>query len=619
MTKKTWIILVSALIGSGVLFYSCAAAPALDSGSSSSSVSSEPPLGSQPGIYVGTNGSDTNTGTSKTAPVLTLQTAILKVLANGRAYVYVASGTYTYRNGLNPLTNSSGVTNSGLLISNSGINFYGGWDNSFSSRAADQYSVLHGSNVIDHVVLIKNSSNVLMDGFVVRNGLAISPSVSSPKGGGFYITNSSGCIITNCIIADNEGWIGGGINIESGGSNRIYGIISNNTGGYGGGVYISGSPDNIINASVVNNSVGNEGGGILINGSSSSNNLVTGQIFGNSGGGGTGGGGILINGSAANNKVVNALVSDNYSYAFGGGISFRAPDNLISNTIVSNNTARQYGGGIALQGTDCKVYNSRICLNKITNDSLLCSGGGIYISGAGALVYNSRIENNSTPVDDDRGGGISFYNVTSGYISNSIINSNSSSFGGGVCFFGSIALIANSSLFSNKASQYGGGVYSVSSTNILTENTISANNAVAGCGLMITYSSITLMSNTIASNAFNNYGSGFWIENAAAVVKQNRILNDGASIGLRNNTEPLSFVSNIIGGAAALSNTGISESTYSDSLGHTVLGNIFITNRLKFLYYDFNGSHIVTNNASWANINNTNYSGAAIAGGNSVQ
>lgn len=53
--------------------------------------------------------------------------------------------------------------------------------------------------------------------------------------------------------------------------------------------------------------------------------------------------------------------------------------------------------------------------------------------------------------------------------------------------------------------------------------------------------------------------------------------------------------------------------------GQVLVGNIFLTNALVSLYRNFSGTVIITSDAGWTNINDANYTGAAIATGNTVR
>jgi hypothetical protein len=211
------------------------------SGTSSSSGSSSSAMAAV--IYVATNGSDLNSGTSTTSPLRNIQTALSNAAVLGYKTVYVSEGLYTNNDGLNPPV-TGGFTNSGVVITNDNIRLIGGWDITFTARAAGHYSVLDGIvdpgiKFLDRLILVMNSTNILIDGFLTRNGHAFTPDTSFPKGGGIFFSNVSFSTLTNVVVSNNYGWLGGGLAFDHSFNNTIYGIFQNNSGGYGGGGFFS--------------------------------------------------------------------------------------------------------------------------------------------------------------------------------------------------------------------------------------------------------------------------------------------------------------------------------------------------------------------------------------------
>jgi len=154
----------------------------------------------------------------------------------------------------------------------------------------------------------------VLDGFTIRNGKAVSPSLN---GGGIYIFYASPTIINNRITANSANW-GGGIDVS-------------------------------FSSPLIRNNV------ITLNHSSFS------------------GGGIDI-GGAASAQVIDNIISENSSSEYGGGISMWAAGTpIISGNIIRLNTANQKGGGgYMANGSNPLIVQNLIADNKAAN------GCGLY-------------------------------------------------------------------------------------------------------------------------------------------------------------------------------------------------------------------------------------------------
>jgi len=115
------------------------------------------------------------------------------------------------------------------------------------------------------------------------------------------------------------------------------------------------------------------------------NNLITnGRTIGSYGGYG---GGVTLGG--ANNRLIGNVISNNWTWAQGGGVYSNADNTVINGNIIRGNTA-DYGGGIWSKG------RSEIISNNLVdgNFSNYATGGGISINGTFIQLINNTIVNN---------------------------------------------------------------------------------------------------------------------------------------------------------------------------------------------------------------------------------
>lgn len=567
-------------------------------------------------IYVSTNGNDANDGKSPSSSMLTIQYAVSNAAVNGYSYIYVAEGYYTTNRGLLSYI-SNNVTNRGIRITNNDLHIIGGYSQDFSSRTAGHYSILDGLTLLPRGFLIANATNIKIDGFYLTRFNAYNDVVlsSSVPGAAIYMSNVTLSVITNTCVSNVAAW-NGSVALNNSHFNQINGVFMNNNlgGGYGGGVcLINNSSSNYINAVILNNIANGGGGGIFISGP---DNTISGFILSNSSGGD--GGGILIN-SGNGNIITNALVACNYGIN-GGGVYLASSRNLLTGSFVSSNIANTYGGGVYISSS-YNTNHSTIIGNRVTNDSYPV-GGGIYINGVNTAILNADILNNIA-TNNGSGGGICINNGNNNIISNCLISNNMASdsdgYGGGLYLNGGSGNLVIDNLFTwNYTGNAGAGMVIDSATCRIVRNLVSSNfSEITGSGITIYGSYCQLVSNLIVSNSDCLYGA-LQIQSAIAVTNEfNVIKNNICAIWLNDCGSGLIIRYNMIGGMAYNSgNYGIDEGTYNSSSGHTIDGNIFATNTLHYLYNDFLGAHTVTNNSTWTNINNTNFSGAGIAANN---
>ena len=257
-------------------------------------------------------------------------------------------------------------------------------------------------------------------------------------------TVSNPVTIQGLTISNGSATIGGGIRVASGFATLFQLAISGNSAQAGGGVYNQGTLT-IQNTTVTGNSSTNGLGGGIVNLSGGTLTLVTDSI------------------------------SQNTSYANGGGISNTGTVSL-EGTQVLQNTATE-GGGIYNNGQLSTVSTSSV----ISDNTSSGNGGGLYNDTSGsATVTGMWIDSNQA----SNGGG--FYNAGTLQASESTFSSNTSSvFGGAIYNVGALTL-TNNTISTNTATNGGGGLVHDSSDpttdpSLVLHNTIISGNSVGDC------------------------------------------------------------------------------------------------------------------------------------------
>lgn len=199
---------------------------------------------------------------------------------------------------------------------------------------------------------------------------------------------------------------------------------------------------------------------------------------------GSGAGIICYNASPQirNNKIIHNTCS------YGAGIdcdSHSSP--LIQDNIIQGNTASTQGGGIR-----CNDYSSpQLNGNVISGNSSGSTGGGIAgIYNSSLVMINNQVLNNSAQQD---GGGLYIGNNSSISLSLCLIAGNitQTGYGGGIGFF-------------------------VVSSGDITNTTIDGNSAFRGGGIFMDNSSLATIINTIVTNSAS--GKGIRAEGALPTI-----------------------------------------------------------------------------------------------------
>lgn len=266
----------------------------------------------------------------------------------------------------------------------------------------------------------------------------------------------------------------------------------------------------------------------------------------------------------------------------GGGLLLNCSMGCyFDNMIISNNGAIN-GGGIAVYESMGSSFNNGGFGLSVIHNTAVSNGGGVYITGSTniQLCVGSFINTNSAPVG---GGGV--------YI-------------GGNSYYNPISAEISSNFATNGAGVYIASDWQVISMAQIINNGKSYLTGSKGNGIYIDVPSLNAI--TIEYTVLTNYDiqSGGIVEIAQSGGSPNVVFN-----------------ANVFGGAfSALTTTGIYIDGTASFGGYRLENNIFITNSLRYIYYN---SYMGTNIDSQVfmastNINNAIVFGALDAMGNMV-
>jgi predicted outer membrane repeat protein len=347
-------------------------------------------------IYVNIAATGANNGTSWINAYTNFQSGV-NAATTGYS-VWVARGTYQ-------------PASSGTFSMKSNVKIYGGFignENTLTARNwVNNPTILKGNN--NTVITNSNiNANALLDGFTVRDGLAVygaggmsntgsSPSIvnvnfinntatfENSYGGGMFNQTSSNPTITNCTFSGNKATVGGG--------------MSN---------YNSSNP--IITNCTFSGNIGNTGAGM--SNTYTSSPKLTNVIFSNNTGISTSacGAGLYCE-TGSNPTITNAVFSGNIggsdNFAYAGGLYDNGGISTLTNVVFVGNQC-SHGGAIAGKGTyiNCTFLN-----NTATFGTAL--GGAIYNS-TGATITNCIFFGNlsSGTNNDIIGSGTVSYSLT---------------------------------------------------------------------------------------------------------------------------------------------------------------------------------------------------------------
>ncbi len=274
-------------------------------------------------------------------------------------------------------------------------------------------------------------------------------------------------------------------------------ITGNATREFGGGIYAS-------------------NGTVVIESTTASNNIATGQ-----GGPGRGGGGLFIR--SANLTIRESTISGNLTHV-GGGLYFvsyfRPTENqlVIANSTISGNQAFGDGGGIwaRLNGGTMSLTDSVIEDNVAGQlQPAAGRGGGIFadLTNVSTTVSGATIRNNTALA----GGGAYFRAISSDLIvANTQLTSNRAiglkGSGGGLHVLGrdlSTTIVRNSTVNGNSTFASGGGIFADGVPLTLDSSTVSGNLAgMNGGGILHISAPLHVLHSTITGNTVGRSGGG---------------------------------------------------------------------------------------------------------------
>ena len=588
-------------------------------------------------VYVATDGNDSNHGTIYD-PLKSVQAGVNKAYSLGVLNVKVKQGNYIPNAGL-------GNTGVGVVVSNE-ISIIGGYNNNFSSISG--LSTFNGQNVLNHVIVITNTTNVIkLQNLRIIGGSNTSTTYPDNHGGGILIANVTNLVnISNVMVYNNYSLFGGGIGVVNS-SNRIvfrspveiYGNVSSNGGGiafsrstndvitiininissnnslygggvsiidskvslgslvrvrynssqFGGGIYLTNSSNSEIGAQVYGNSATSNGGGLYL--WYSTNTTISGDVYGNSA---SYGGGLNLSGSTY--TTISGSVYGNSAATHGGGLYlWNSTSNTIRGSVYGNSAT--HGGGMYLFNSSSNEISSSVYGNSATT-----TGGGLYLSGSTYTTISGSVCSNSAT----HGGGLYLWNSTSNTISGDVYG-NSASYGGGLALGGSPNTTISGSVYSNSATN-GGGVYLSSSPNTTISSNVYGNSASWGGGLNLYNSTNTTISGSVCSNSAT-HGGGLYLWNSTNTTISGSVYGNSANFyggGLSLYYSLNTTISGDVYGNSATNGGGL---YLSNSISNTISGNVYSNSA------NYDGGGLYLRNSLNTTISSNVYGNSANDGG----
>ena len=195
-------------------------------------------------------------------------------------------------------------------------------------------------------VLLINGTNSVVEGFTLRNGVAVN------YGGGAYLGRAS--TLRDCLVTSNQAWGAGGVMMQDDGAVvENCTIVSNLATYFGGGVILYDGRTGLVKDCVIaDNVASNLGGGVALQRAGTVSNC---WIANNRAVLENGGGAYLEQGGT----LVNCVVVGNQSQERGGG-AYASAAGVVANCTIASNASAQFGGGLYLENfatsRNCIVY-----------------------------------------------------------------------------------------------------------------------------------------------------------------------------------------------------------------------------------------------------------------------
>lgn len=425
-------------------------------------------------------------------PTLLYVTTTGAGLADGSSVGNALSGTALRASLLTACPSSTFLIGSGLYLPTtgtdrslsflipSGIQVYGGYDATFTTRTTNPsigtptigtptgttFSGEIGNPVSTtdnsfHVVRFQNTNPATrLDGVLITGGYA---NGNNPDfwGGGIYNDGRNGGnsapVIANCWLVNNTAnSAGGGLYNDGTAGNASPTVtncvfLSNSANSNGGAIGNDGASSGTSRPQISNclfqNNIAKVFAGAIYNVSSSptiDNCTLTGNTSPENGG--------AIHSTQSSVTLTNSVLTGNTA-RFGGGINQSGGSLLITNCTLTSNTVGSSGGGLHTNQTSLSVLQSAFLNNRSV------SNGGAYTSDGGTAVFNRcRFVGNRS---GSAGGAMYLLRGAAPAIINSELSDNESPFGGGIYSSQANPTLINSTLFSNRASSGGRAIYTI--------------------------------------------------------------------------------------------------------------------------------------------------------------
>lgn len=391
-------------------------------------------------IYVSLEGSDLNDGNLYT-PVRTITKGISLMREKGYRRVKVTKGLFKPGDGF------AYDLIEGLLIdftAEGGFTLEGGWSLGFKEKsdliAESDFTILDGNNLLNTILTIRDTSNIIIEGFLIRN----KKMDTFNKGGGITVSNADKIRITGTLITK---------------------VINSSC------IYILNSNDIVVDrARFVNNLATYGGAGMYID--NSQNIAVTDSYF-------------------ENNSIS--------MYDHGGAIYITNCNSIrISENLFVINKASNFGGALCLYQSN----NAKLNKNLFRGNRGYSGGGAVYLYKANYVeIKESYFESNISPGSAiyGGGGGLKLTDSNSITIQKVYFKDNSTGFNGGALHSeNSLSLHILDSEFAGNSSNNEGGAISLTMSGDdmidLKGNDFSANSAAA------TNSTISINNNGLVNN-----------------------------------------------------------------------------------------------------------------------
>ncbi len=273
------------------------------------------------------------------------------------------------------------------------------------------------------------ASGASLSGFTLTNGSTRAvydfPTYRESGGGGLWCEPASTAAVSNCVVAGNSAYYGGG---AYGGTLNNCTLGGNSASSSGGGAYNS-----TLNNCALDGNAGSGASGCTLNNCTLSGNSA------------------LSSGGGAQSSTLNNCALGGNSAPNGGGVYYCTLNNC---TLTGNSTSGSYGNGggayggtlnnCTLSGNSASSSGGGACqcmINNCTLNANLASYGG---GAQSSTLNNCALGGNSAP----NGGGV--YYCT---LNNCALSTNSASSGGGAAN----CTLNNCTLTGNSASDHSGG------------------------------------------------------------------------------------------------------------------------------------------------------------------